>query len=183
MGQYLRTVVGPGRSKEGVSLTDDELTNGVEMAPSDASVLGERVVREFGVRRRREPHTAFPHHAWEHHLSESAGSEGYRCRLDQLRDRLGREQLGGVHFHEVVLAAGDLRSIARPALRVERGNHWAMKGKDVLGVAFGPRDQMVVIQGQVPRNGPAQWSGTLVVDEVGLRVDVASGVAAVTVPG
>ena len=106
-GRYLRAVVGPGKSKQGVSLADDP--DGVEMAPSTAQRAGERVVRDFGVRRRRQPHTAFPHHAWEHHLSESAGSDGHRCRPDQLRDRLGREHLGGVHFDEMVLPAGDLR--------------------------------------------------------------------------
>ena len=60
------------------------------------------------------------------------------------------------------------------------GNRWAVKGKGVLAWLFGPRDQMVVIRGQLPSSGPAQWSGTLVVDNAGHHVDVASGVVAVS---
>ena len=63
---------------------------------------------------------------------------------------------------------------------------WTRRGGEiqstnVLGVAFGPRNRMLVIQGHPP-SGAAQWSGTLVVKAPGHQITVASNVLGVTVP-
>lgn len=181
-GRYMRTVVGPGKSKEGVSLTGDELTDGVEMTPSNGSAL----VSE----------------SYEISACEEGGNL-VRLSLTTPGNIIYPDppEVNGTDAEPIGFAidsAGSSWAVftstkwATPPVTCDRsparlyewsGNRWAVKGKGVLAVAFGPRDQMVVIRGQLPSSGPAQWSGTLVVDNAGHHVDVASGVVAVTVPG
>ncbi len=71
---------------------------------------------------------------------------------------------------------------ATPARLYEwTGHRWAAKSADALRVAFGPRDQLLMIRGHLPR-GSAPWSGTLIVDEPGSRLTVANNVVTVAAP-
>lgn len=180
-GRYLRTVVGPGKSKQGVSLTDDELTDGVEMAPSTASALVSESYEisacEEGGNLTRLSLTT-PGNITYPNPPEAKGTDA-----DPISFAIDSAGSSWAVFTSTKWSSPPVTCDRSPA-RLYRwdGKRWVMKGNDLLGMAFGPRDQMVVIQGQLPSSGPAQWSGTLVVDEAGHHVDVASDVTAVTVP-
>ena len=68
-----------------------------------------------------------------------------------------------------------------PLLYKWTGHEWTIERTDVLGVAFGPEDWMVAVQGHLTA-GLGQPSGTLIVDEPEHQVAVATGVTSVTVP-
>jgi hypothetical protein len=176
-GRYLRTVVSPGKSKEGVSLTGDI----VVMAPSNRSALVSEnyeisACEEGGNLARLSltktgnityPNPPGPADTDAYAISFAIDSTGSTWAV----------------FTATKWATPPEGCSGTPAqLYRWNGKGWAMKSKDILGVTFGPQGQTVVIAGHL-RPGSARWSGTLVVDESGRKVGVAKNVTAVAVPG
>jgi hypothetical protein len=181
-GRYLRTVVGPGKWKGGVSIADADY-GGIAMAPDTRSAL----VNEFGeisacqsggnlawlsldgARNVSYPNPQGPKGTSTAPLSLAVDSTGNSWAVFTAT-KWGATKSGGTTC-----------SATPPRLYEWTRRGWEIQSTNVLGVAFGPRNRMLVIQGHPP-SGAAQWSGTLVVKEPGHQITVASNVLGVTVP-
>ena len=179
-GRYLRTVVSPGTSKRGVSLTGGYVTEGVVMASNNRDALVTEnyeisACEEGGILARlsltKPANITYPN------PPEPAGTDAYPISF--AIDSAGSTW---AVFTATKWATPPENCSGTPAqLYRWNGHRWAVRSKDVLGVAFGPQGQMVVIAGHL-RPGSARWSGTLIVDESRRQVEVAKNVTAVAVP-
>jgi hypothetical protein len=158
-GRYLRTVVSPGKSKAGVSLTGGILTGGVVMAFNNRSALVSEnyeisACEEAGKLARLS--LTKPGNVTYPNPPGPAGTDAYPISF--AIDSAGNTW---AVFTATKWATPPENCSDTPAQLYRWNEHrWAVKSKDVLGVAFGPQGQMVVIAGHLrPRS--ARWSRDL----------------------
>jgi hypothetical protein len=181
-GRYLRTVGPPGKTSVGVSL-GRALYGGVAMAPDDQSALlseaSEISACENGGNLARLPLTK----PGDVNYPNPPGPKGTDADpLSLAIDSAGNSWAVFTATRWVITdGSGPHCGRTPPQLYRWTGPEWTIEKKDVLGVAFGPQDWMVLVQGHLT-TGRGQPSGTLIVDEPGHQVAVATGVTSVTVP-